>query len=124
MMSVTSLRQPLKSLDDALAELLGHAVPLDRFETVSTFDADGRVLAQDLIAEMDVPANDNSAMDGYAVRSADWLSAATVLQVNQRIAAGSSGTRLAAMRQSPRRPARCRTVGAPPHPVRNWPRAA
>ena len=97
MMPVTSPRQPLKSLDDALAELLGHAVPLDRFETVSTFDADGRVLAQDLIAEMDVPANDNSAMDGYAVRSADWLSAATVLQVNQRIAAGSSGTRLAAM---------------------------
>ena len=97
MMPVTSPRQPLKSLDDALAELLGQAVPLDRFETVSTFDADGRVLAQDLIAEMDVPANDNSAMDGYAVRSADWLSAATVLQVNQRIAAGSSGTRLAAM---------------------------
>ncbi len=96
-MPVTHPRQPLKSLDDALAELLGHALPLDKVETVLTFDADGRVLAQDLIAEMDVPAHDNSAMDGYAVRSADWLNAATVLHVHQRIAAGSSGTALAAM---------------------------
>ena len=90
-------RQPLKPLDDALAELLAHAAPLSKFESVSTFDADGRVLAQHVVAELDVPAHDNSAMDGYAVRSADWLTADTVLQVNQRIAAGSSGTALAAM---------------------------
>ena len=90
-------RQPLKPLDEALVELLGHAVPLDKAETVSTFDADGRVLAEDLVAALDVPAHDNSSMDGYAVRSADWLSAETVLHINQRIAAGSSGTTLAAM---------------------------
>jgi molybdopterin molybdotransferase len=36
-------------------------------------------------------------MDGYAVRSADWLNTQTQLHVNQRIAAGSSGSRLAAM---------------------------
>ena len=96
-MSATAPRQSLKPLDEALAELLGHAASLNKVETVSTFDADGRVLAQDVVAELDVPAHDNSAMDGYAVRSADWLSAATVLQVNQRIAAGSSGTALAAL---------------------------
>ena len=96
-MSVTSPRQPLKPLDDALVELLAHAAPLNISEAVSTFDADGRVLAQNVVAELDVPAHDNSAMDGYAVRSSDWLSALTVLQVNQRIAAGSSGTPLAAM---------------------------
>ena len=96
-MSTTAPRQPLKPLDEALAELLGHAAPLNKLATVSTFDADGRVLAQNVVAELDVPAHDNSAMDGYAVRSADWLSAATVLQVNQRIAAGSSGTALAAL---------------------------
>ena len=90
-------RPPLKSLDDALVELLGHATALGRVETVSTFDADGRVLASDVVAALDVPAHDNSAMDGYAVRSADWLSSATVLQVNQRIAAGSSGLPLAPM---------------------------
>ena len=90
-------RPPLKSLDDALVELLGHATALGRVETVSTFDADGRVLAGDVVAALDVPAHDNSAMDGYALRSADWLSSATVLQVNQRIAAGSSGLPLAPM---------------------------
>ena len=96
-MSATASRQTLKSLDEALAELLDQAAPLNRFEAVSTFDADSRVLAEDVVAAVDVPAHDNSAMDGYAVRAADWLSAATVLHVNQRIAAGSIGTPLAAM---------------------------
>ena len=96
-MSATPPRQPMKALSDALAELLGHATPLDNTTTVSTFDADGCVLAQDRIAEINVPAHDNSAMDGYAVRSTDWRSAATVLHVHQRIAAGSNGQALATM---------------------------
>jgi len=91
------LREPLRPLDEALAELLGHAVPLGKTQTVSTFDADGRVLASDVVAALDVPAHDNSAMDGYVVRCADWANSTTVLQVNQRIAAGSSGTVLGAM---------------------------
>ncbi len=90
-------RQSLKPLDEALAALLACAAPLGRVETISTFDADGRVLAEDLVAALDVPAHDNSAMDGYAVRSADWLNAATMLQVNQRIAAGSSGNALTSL---------------------------
>ncbi len=93
----TLSRPPLKPLNEALAELLAHAAPLGRHEVVSTFDADRRVLAQDLIAELNVPAHDNSAMDGYAVRCADWAGAATVLQVNQRITAGSQGAALVAM---------------------------
>jgi molybdopterin molybdotransferase len=97
LMSSTPPRQPLKPLDEALAELLGHALPLGLVDTVSTFDADGCVLAQDVVAELDVPAHDNSSMDGYAVRSADWVNATTVLQVSQRIAAGSSGHALAPM---------------------------
>ncbi|MBC7719766.1 MAG: molybdopterin molybdenumtransferase MoeA, partial [Chitinophagaceae bacterium] len=90
-------RPPLKPLDVALAELLAQALPLVGEERVSTFEADGRVLAQDLVAAIDVPAHDNSAMDGYALRSADWLNAGTALRVNQRIAAGSSGQALGAM---------------------------
>lgn len=89
-------RPPLKPLDVALAELLTHAAPLAGMQTVSTFDADGRVLAQDLLSSLDVPAHDNSAMDGYALRCADWLGPDTVLQVNQRIPAGSSGQALGA----------------------------
>jgi molybdopterin molybdotransferase len=89
-------RAPLKPLDVALAELLTHAVTLPGVELVSTFDADGRVLAEDLLSGLDVPAHDNSSMDGYAVRCADWSSAQTVLQVHQRIPAGTSGQPLAA----------------------------
>ena len=88
-------RAPLKPLDVALAELLAHALPHPNFESVSTFEADGRVLAHDVCASLDVPGHDNSSMDGYAVRCADWLDAGTRLSVNQRIPAGSSGQALA-----------------------------
>ncbi|PJB45759.1 MAG: molybdopterin molybdenumtransferase MoeA, partial [Comamonadaceae bacterium CG_4_9_14_3_um_filter_60_33] len=63
--------KPLMSLDDALAQLLGHATMLDGSEPVATFDADGRVLAQDLVSQLQVPPQDNSSMDGYALRCAD-----------------------------------------------------
>ena len=79
------VRAPLKPLDQALAELLAQAKPLPAVERVSTFEADGRVLAQDLQSSLDVPAHDNSSMDGYALRCADWADATTILQVNQRI---------------------------------------
>jgi molybdopterin molybdotransferase len=85
----------MKPLDLALAELLAFAAPLAPAQSVSTFDADGRVLAQDLLSALDVPAHDNSSMDGYALRCADWLGADTLLPVGQRIPAGSSGTALA-----------------------------
>jgi molybdopterin molybdotransferase len=101
-------RAPLKLLDAALAQLLAHAAPLPAVETVATLDADGRVLAQGLLSSLDVPAHDNSAMDGYAVRCADWpdvapLDATTLdtapppplLPVSQRIAAGSNPQPLA-----------------------------
>ncbi|MBW8722656.1 MAG: molybdopterin molybdenumtransferase MoeA, partial [Polaromonas sp.] len=79
-----AVRAPLKPLDMALAELLARAAPLPGVEAVSTFDGDGRVLAQDLASSLDVPAHDNSSMDGYALRAADWAEGA-VLQVSQRI---------------------------------------
>ncbi len=78
-------------LDDALARLLAQATPLERTERVSTFDADGRVLAEDVVSALQVPPNDNSSMDGYAVRSADVAVAGAELPVSQRIAAGQSG---------------------------------
>jgi molybdopterin molybdotransferase len=87
----------MKSLDDALAQLLAHAMPLSETEQVATFDADGRVLAQDVVSALQVPPQDNSSMDGYAVRCADLSHAGLALPVSQRIAAGSSGTALAAM---------------------------
>ncbi|MFD1711820.1 molybdopterin molybdotransferase MoeA [Ottowia sp. GY511] len=84
-------RPPLMSLDDAMQRLMAHAAPLGRTERVSTFDADGRVLAQDVVSELQVPPNDNSSMDGYAVRAADVTAAGVELPVSQRIAAGHAG---------------------------------
>ena len=86
----------LRPLDDALAELLGHAHPLADHEAVSTFHADGRVLAQDQVSALQVPPQDNSSMDGYALRCADLTGPNPMLPVSQRIAAGASGTPLTA----------------------------
>jgi molybdopterin molybdotransferase len=87
----------MKSLDAALMELLAYAAPQGRTELVATFDADGRVLAQDVVSALQVPPQDNSAMDGYALRCADLSQAGQSLPVSQRIPAGSSGSALAAM---------------------------
>ena len=87
-------RPKLRSLDDALAELLAHADPLPGSDSVSTFDADGRVLTADVVSALQVPPEDNSAMDGYAVRSTELSDEGVVLRVSQRIPAGSSGSAL------------------------------
>ncbi len=87
-------RAPLMPLDDARQRLLAHVQTLPGTEQVATFDADGRVLAHDLVSELQVPAFDNSSMDGYAVRLADLTAPDTVLRVTQRIAAGHSGQAL------------------------------
>jgi molybdopterin molybdotransferase len=84
----------LLALDDALARLLAAARAPGRPERVSTFDAAGRVLAEDVRSGLDVPPADNSAMDGYAVRRADVPVPGTVLRVSQRIAAGAVGRAL------------------------------
>lgn len=62
----------LMSLDDALARVLALAEPLGS-ETVPLADADGRVLAAPLKAAHNQPPFDASAMDGYAMRSADVM---------------------------------------------------
>ncbi len=89
-------RPPLMPLDEALARLLENARPGLDAERVSTFEADGRVLAQDVISALTVPPRDNSAMDGYAVRAVDCAAPGAVLSVAQRIPAGTVGTPLAA----------------------------
>ncbi|MCK9686040.1 molybdopterin molybdotransferase MoeA [Scleromatobacter humisilvae] len=89
-------RGPLISADDALARLLAAVAPSGRTETVATPEAWGRVLARDVVSPVHVPPEDNSAMDGYAVRIADLANGAgTLLPVSQRIVAGRPGQPLA-----------------------------
>ena len=54
-------------------------------ETVSLLDALGRVLAEDVVSTEDVPAFDNSAMDGYAVRFADTQAASEAHPISLRV---------------------------------------
>lgn len=84
-------RTPLLPLDDALARLLASASTLPDTQSVPVGDADGRVLATDVVSALHVPPHDNSSMDGYALRCDDVASAGTLLPVSQRIAAGVSG---------------------------------
>ena len=93
---MTPARAPLKPLDIALAELLAQVSTLAGVESVSTFEADGRVLAQDMLSSLHVPPQDNSSMDGYAMLCADVVSVGAVLSVSQRIPAGSVGMALQA----------------------------
>ena len=88
------MRVPLKPLDTALAELLAQATLLPGADTVATFDADGRVLLHSATSPLQVPPQDNSAMDGYALRCADVAAPGAVLPVSQRIAAGSAAAPL------------------------------
>lgn len=83
----------MTTLDEALAAVLAQAEPLG-VEQVDLFNADGRVLRADCISALQVPPQDNSAMDGYAVRAADISAAGVALPVSQRIPAGHVGTPL------------------------------
>ena len=81
------------SVDTALALLAkdAHAVPEQ--EQLALQLALGRVLAADIISPISVPAHDNSAMDGYALHSADLAAGGSItLQVADTILAGRPGT--------------------------------
>ncbi len=68
-------------LDEARERIAAALSPITEVETVPLSQALGRVLAADVISPIDVPAHDNSAMDGYALHGADLLAAApTVLR--------------------------------------------
>jgi len=81
------MNQGLLPVDDALARLLAEARPVADLEEVSTLEATSRILARAQRSTMDVPPMDNSAMDGFAVRTADGGR----LRVAQKIMAGSVG---------------------------------
>jgi len=61
---------PMLSVEEALARVLAAFEPLPP-ERRPILEAQGQVLAEDVLAEMDIPPLPNSAMDGYAVRCDD-----------------------------------------------------
>lgn len=73
--------------DEAQSRLAAAGTPPNITETCPLHQARGRVLAQTLYATLDLPPADNSAMDGYAIRHADYA-AGQPLPVQQRCYAG------------------------------------
>lgn len=83
-------RPGLMPVEQALQRLLelAEARPIREVESVALADGHGRVLAEPLVASLDLPPWPNSAMDGYALRLADWNG--EPLPVSQRIFAGQA----------------------------------
>lgn len=79
------------NVDDALRRIL-KAIKVIAKETVALTDSLGRVLAEDIYSASDIPGFDNSAMDGYALKSADTTGAsirnAKTLAVIEDVKAG------------------------------------
>ncbi|WP_237153898.1 molybdopterin molybdotransferase MoeA [Oryzibacter oryziterrae] len=84
----------LMPVDEALAIVAANIPPVAEIEMVSLVDADGRVLATDVFAPVNLPVFDNSAVDGYAVAHADLSrDGATVMAVSARVPAGQAAAR-------------------------------
>jgi len=72
--------EPFKTLtpyEEAMRIILENVRPIERTEKVPLEEAHGRVLAEDIIAEISIPPFDRAAMDGYAVRAEDTYGAST-----------------------------------------------
>ncbi|MEN5199495.1 gephyrin-like molybdotransferase Glp [Pseudomonas wadenswilerensis] len=84
------MHTPLMPVEEALSKLLAlaEAAPIKDTEQVALAAAEGRVLAHELVSSLDLPPWPNSAMDGYALRLADWTG--EPLPVSQRVFAGHS----------------------------------
>jgi len=82
---------PMLSVEEALERVLAAFEPLEP-ERVPVLETLGRVLAEDIYADMDIPPLTNSAMDGYAVQAADTAGASPEhparLRVIYNLAAG------------------------------------
>ena len=82
----------LTPVDEVLETLLGKAVTIEDTEMVSLRSARGRILAQPVVSNVNVPPHDNSAMDGYVFDAKDsTLKIGGIYKVSDRIAAGHVG---------------------------------
>jgi len=88
---------PLLAYDEALAQLTGSVAAPGRIVDMPLLQALDTVLAETIVAGIDVPGCAMSAMDGYAINTADLAeSGATRLPLSQRIAAGDAAASLVA----------------------------
>jgi molybdopterin molybdotransferase len=79
----------LISVEQAIEQMQSHARPVCEQEIIAIDQALGRTLSKPVIASINVPPADNSAMDGYAVRTTD-IALNALYPVSQRIPAGTA----------------------------------
>jgi molybdopterin molybdotransferase len=84
---------PLLAIEVVERLIAERVTPVAETGTVPLHDARGRVLAADVIAPIDLPPFDNSAVDGYAVRHADVGTDDTRLAIVDRLTAGRAAAR-------------------------------
>ncbi len=72
------------SVNEARELILSQFLPVDSM-TLSLLESAGRILAEPIISEIDLPSFDNSSVDGFAVRSADVDSADSIIPVSLRV---------------------------------------
>ena len=80
-------RRPVLSVEEALERILATVRVLEP-ERVPILEALGRVLAEEVVADRNIPPLPNSAMDGYAVRAADVARVPARLRVIAEAPAG------------------------------------
>lgn len=81
----------MMSVDEAVALIASRISPIGGSQSVPIMEADGRILAGDLVAPIPLPPFTNSAVDGYAVQHAQLRTGDTTrLDVAGRIEAGAS----------------------------------
>jgi molybdopterin molybdotransferase len=77
------------TVEQALEIILSYVEPLG-IESIPLEQAHGRILAQEVVADMDLPPFDKARMDGFALRSEDATAAPFTLNLIGEIAAGAS----------------------------------
>lgn len=80
----------MQSVQQAIASLIERASLLPAVHSIEVTHSLGRILAVDVVACIDVPPADNSAMDGYAFCYEDAINQSYSLPISQRVPAGTA----------------------------------
>jgi molybdopterin molybdotransferase len=82
---------PMMSVDEAVGLIAAKIAAVQEVETVALVEADGRVLARDIVAPLPLPPFTNSAVDGYAIAGRDLpVQAERMFTVTGRVPAGGA----------------------------------
>ncbi len=82
---------PMMSVDEAVGLIASRVKAVDETEIVALVDADGRILARDIMAPLPLPPFTNSAVDGYALPGSELpRGKEQAFPVSGRVAAGGS----------------------------------